>query len=158
MRLIHSVFALGDECGAGDDFFADLAVALSAQINTSSSELTELQEAIDTAEEMLADIQKMRDAVSDAASAIEFANAVAALENEAEAASLSTLVNVLYAKAQDYVSTATLLVEQSSDAMEPERSVRPNASASLASVAGIAVLRGALDAILVGSTALFCKK
>ena len=105
----------GDECVAGDDFFADLAVALSAQINTSSSELTELQEAIDTAEEMLADIQKMRDAVSDAASAIEFANAVAALENEAEAASLSTLVNVLYAKAQDYVSTATLLVEQSSD-------------------------------------------
>jgi len=105
----------GDECVAGDDFFADLAVALSAQINTSSSELTELQEAVDTAEEMLADIQEKRGAVSDAASAIEFANAVAALENEAEAAGLSTLVNVLYAKAQGYVSTASLLVAQSSD-------------------------------------------
>ncbi len=114
-EALEELGCTGDECVAGDDFFADLAVALSAQIDASSTELSALQTSIDTAEEMLADVEEMGDAVTDAATAIEFVAAVAALENEAEAADLSTATNKVYVQAQGYVSTASLLVAQSSD-------------------------------------------
>jgi hypothetical protein len=112
-EALEELGCTGDECVAGDDFFADLAVALSAQIDASSTELSALQTSIDTAEEMLADVQEMP--VTDAATAIEFVAAVAALENEAEAADLATATNKVYVQAQGYVSTASLLVAQSSD-------------------------------------------
>ncbi|KPZ62252.1 hypothetical protein [Pseudoalteromonas sp. P1-7a] len=114
--VLEELGCTGDECVAGDDFYADLAVALNAQLDASSTELTELQASVDAAEEMLADVQALGgDAITDADSAIEFVAAVAALENEAQAADLSNMADILYVKSQGYVSTASLLVEQSSD-------------------------------------------
>ena len=113
--VLEELGCTGDECVAGDDFFAELAVELSAQIDTSSTELSVLQTSIDSAEEALTDVQEMGAAITDAISAIEFVAAVAGLENEAEAADLATATDIIYVKAQGYVSTASLLVAQSSD-------------------------------------------
>lgn len=115
-EALEELGCTGDECVAGDEFFADLAVALSAQIDASTTELTELQASVDAAEAMLADVQALGgDEVTDADSAIAFVAAVAALENEAEAADLATATNKVYVQAQGYVSTGALLVAQSSD-------------------------------------------
>ncbi|GAA79095.1 hypothetical protein [Pseudoalteromonas sp. BSi20495] len=66
-----------------------------------------------TAETNLADAQSLGgETVTDAASAVAFASAVATLVNEAETADLANKVNKLFIKSQGLVSAATLLVDQ----------------------------------------------
>ncbi|MBQ4858576.1 hypothetical protein [Pseudoalteromonas sp. MMG007] len=143
----------GDECVADDDFFADLAVALSAQIDASSTKLTALQTSIDSAEEMLADVQEIGDAVTDAATAIEFVAAVAALENEAEAAGLAIATNIIYVKAQGYVSTASLLVTQSSDYQSIQDSATALQALALKEVENVSTYDAALAQLVLDAEA-----
>ncbi|KAA1160544.1 hypothetical protein [Pseudoalteromonas distincta] len=104
-----------DECVIEGDFFAELAVELSAQIDASSVELTSLQASVESAEATLVDVEELASTVTDLETAIEFVAAVAALENEAEASNLAAAIETLHVKAQGYVNTATLLVSQNSD-------------------------------------------
>lgn len=152
-EALEELGCTGDECVAGDDFFADLAVALSAQIDASSTELAALQTSIDTAEEMLADVQDMGDAVTDAATAIEFVAAVAALENEAEAADLATATNKVYVQAQGYVSTASLLVAQSSDYQGIEDSATALQALALVEVENVSTYDAALAQLVLDAEA-----
>ncbi|AZN32455.1 hypothetical protein [Pseudoalteromonas sp. Xi13] len=152
-EALEELGCTGDECVAGDDFFADLAVALSAQIDASSTELSALQTSIDTAEEMLADVQDMGDAVTDAATAIEFVAAVAALENEAEAADLATATNKVYVQAQGYVSTASLLVAQSSDYQGIEDSATALQALALVEVENVSTYDAALAQLVLDAEA-----
>jgi hypothetical protein len=150
-EALEELGCTGDECVAGDDFFADLAVALSAQIDASSTELSALQTSIDTAEEMLADVQEMP--VTDAATAIEFVAAVAALENEAEAADLATATNKVYVQAQGYVSTASLLVAQSSDYQGIEDSATALHALALVEVENVSTYDAALAQLVLDAEA-----
>ena len=102
-----------DNCEADDNFYAQLAVSVTAVVTASEAELVTLQALVVTAETDLADAQSLGgDTVNDAASAIAFARAVATLVNEAETADLANKVNKLFIKSQGLVSAATLLVDQ----------------------------------------------
>ncbi|MEI8669471.1 hypothetical protein P4S65_15130 [Pseudoalteromonas sp. B131b] len=102
-----------DNCEADDNFYAQLAVSVTAEVTASEAELVTLQALVVTAETNLADAQSLGgDTVTDAASAVAFVSAVATLVNEAETADLANKVNKLFIKSQGLVSAATLLVDQ----------------------------------------------
>ena len=108
-KALEKLGCTGDACTIGDTLYAQLAAALTAEVDAAELQLTELQDMVDSAEADLAEVQALADDVT-AENAVAFASAVTLLQNEATTAALSVSANILYVKSQGYVTTAQTLV------------------------------------------------
>ena len=114
-KEVLAVIGCADNCAIGDEFYAQLALSVIASIDTSETELADIQASVTDVNTDLAAAQSLGgDTVTDAQSAIAFASAVALLSEKAELAELDKKSNAVYVKSQSLVAAGKLLVANNS--------------------------------------------